>query len=306
MLKRRTKGVLAMLMSVLLMAGIVLPLTACSRKKDSIVIMTEELSGLFNPFYATSGTDMDVVGMTQIGMLGTDKEGNPVAGDDESTVVKAFDYVINGSGEDAKTVYTFVIKNGLKFSDGKPLTMNDVMFNIYEYLDPVYTGSSTMYSIDIEGLSRYRTQTNQSGDDGESESQISSQAAGMALVRILEMVNIYEVNGQLSSSSTSYSLTEEEMRAAINGWMCRMGIRTQSPPKRRRRPGSRMTTANSCSPITTPPSKPSKRSWSPTTSRRSSLTTRPPLPGRTGKIRSTTTSSSSSCMRATSPPSTRK
>ena len=171
MLKRRTKGVLAMLMSVLLMAGIVLPLTACSRKKDSIVIMTEELSGLFNPFYATSGTDMDVVGMTQIGMLGTDKEGNPVAGDDESTVVKAFDYVINGSGEDAKTVYTFVIKNGLKFSDGKPLTMNDVMFNIYEYLDPVYTGSSTMYSIDIEGLSRYRTQTNQSGDDGESESQ---------------------------------------------------------------------------------------------------------------------------------------
>lgn len=218
MLKRRTKGVLAMLMSVLLMAGIVLPLTACSKKKDSIVIMTEELSGLFNPFYATSGTDMDVVGMTQIGMLGTDKEGNPVAGDDESTVVKAFDYVINGSGEDAKTVYTFVIKNGLKFSDGKPLTMNDVMFNIYEYLDPVYTGSSTMYSIDIEGLSQYRTQTNQSGDDGESESQISSQAAGMALVRILEMVNIYEVNGQLSSSSTSYSLTEEEMRAAINGW----------------------------------------------------------------------------------------
>ena len=158
MLKRRTKGVLAMLMSVLLMAGIVLPLTACSRKKDSIVIMTEELSGLFNPFYATSGTDMDVVGMTQISMLGTDKEGNPVAGDEESTVVKAFDYVINGSGEDAKTVYTFVIKNGLKFSDGKPLTMNDVMFNIYEYLDPVYTGSSTMYSIDIEGLSRYRTQ----------------------------------------------------------------------------------------------------------------------------------------------------
>ena len=183
MLKYRAKGVLAIVMSILLVAGIVLPITACSKKKDSIVIMTEELSGLFNPFYATSGTDMDVVGMTQISMLGTDESGNPVAGDDESTVVKDFEFTTTGSGDNAKTVYTFVIKNGLKFSDGMPLTMNDVMFNIYEYLDPVYTGSSTMYSIDIEGLTQYRTQTNQSGDDGETESQISSQANAMATVR---------------------------------------------------------------------------------------------------------------------------
>lgn len=218
MLKSRAKGVLAVVMSILLVAGIVLPMTACSKKKDSIVIMTEELSGLFNPFYATSGTDMDVVGMTQIGMLGTDEKGNPVAGDDESTVVKDFEYVTSGSGDNAKTVYTFVIKNGLKFSDGVPLTMNDVMFNIYEYLDPVYTGSSTMYSIDIEGLSQYRTQTNQSGDDGDTESQISSQANAMATVRILEMVDIYETAGKLSSTSSSYNLDEEGMRAAINEW----------------------------------------------------------------------------------------
>ena len=107
------------------------------KKKDSITIMTEELSGLFNPFYATSGADMDVVGMTQIGMLSTDKNGNLVAGDDQPTVVKDFDYDIVGSGEEAKTVYTFVLKNDLKFSDGHPLTMKDVLFNMYEYLDPV-------------------------------------------------------------------------------------------------------------------------------------------------------------------------
>ncbi len=218
MLKYRAKGVLAIVMSILLVAGIVLPITACSKKKDSIVIMTEELSGLFNPFYATSGTDIDVVGMTQISMLGTDESGNPVAGDDESTVVKDFEFTTTGSGDNAKTVYTFVIKNGLKFSDGMPLTMNDVMFNIYEYLDPVYTGSSTMYSIDIEGLTQYRTQTNQSGDDGETESQISSQANAMATVRILEMVDIYETAGKLSSTSSSYSLDEEGMRNAINEW----------------------------------------------------------------------------------------
>ena len=96
MIKSRVKGVLAIVLGCVLMAGIVLPLSACSAKKDSIVIMTEELSGLFNPFYATAGPDMDVVGMTQIGMLSTDSGGNPVAGDDESTVVKDFKYEITG------------------------------------------------------------------------------------------------------------------------------------------------------------------------------------------------------------------
>ena len=215
---KKVKGALAVVMSCALMAGVVLPLSACSARKDSIVIMTEELSGLFNPFYATAGPDMDVVGMTQIGMLATDSNGNPVAGDDESTVVKDFEYEITGSGDSAKTVYTFVIKNGLKFSDGKPLTMNDVMFNIYEYLDPVYTGSSTMYSIDIEGLSQYRTQTNYAGDDGETESQISSEAAGLAKQRIYELRDVYVANGKLSSTSDSYSLNEEGMKNAINNW----------------------------------------------------------------------------------------
>ena len=153
-------------------------------KRDSIVIMTEELSGLFNPFYATSGTDMDVVGMTQIGMLSTDANGQPVAGDDEPTVVKAFKKeTVNAGATDEKTVYTFVLKNGLKFSDGHALTMNDVMFNMYEYLDPVYTGSSTMYSIDIEGLSTYRTQQQLSDGGSEADAAIANQAAALARQR---------------------------------------------------------------------------------------------------------------------------
>ena len=191
-------------------------LAACggeSAKKDSIVIMTEELSGLFNPFYATSGTDMDVVGMTQISMLSTDSNGNIVAGDDLPTVVKDYTYETNAAGN---TVYTFVIKNGLKFSDGVPLTMNDVMFNIYEYLDPVYTGSSTMYSIDIVGLPQYRTQQNISGDSGEVESQQSQTAAAYAQMRIDELYQIYVDNFNVGSSTNpSYSASEDDMKEAI-------------------------------------------------------------------------------------------
>ena len=184
------------------------------KKKDSVVIMTEELSGLFNPFYATSGTDMDVVGMTQIGMLSTDNDGMPVAGDDLATVVKDFEYNIEGSGETAKTVYKFVLKNGLKFSDGHPLTMNDVIFNMYEYLDPVYTGSSTMYSIDIEGLSQYRTQQNLSDNDG-TEDLISSTAAGYAQMRVQELITVFEDNALIEGSQNSYNASESEMKTYI-------------------------------------------------------------------------------------------
>ncbi len=186
-------------------------------QKDSVVIMTEELSGLFNPFYATSGADMDVVGMTQIGMLSTDKNGKTVAGDEHATVVKDYDYKIqNENTEDAKTVYTFVLKNGLKFSDGKPLTMNDVMFNIYEYLDPVYTGSSTMYSIDIEGLFEYRYQREESETSNTSDS-IAMQAASYASTRMLHLQSIYEKIGRENTGSeTSFSATEAQMKEAIN------------------------------------------------------------------------------------------
>ena len=162
--KKKLVRALSVSLCAVMALPVAAPLASCgggNKKKASITIMTEELSGLFNPFYATSGADMDVVGMTQIGMLSTDKEGKTVAGEDHATVVLDYDYKIENEGlENAKTVYTFVLKNGLKFSDGHALTMNDVLFNMYEYLDPVYTGSSTMYSIDIKGLSQYRTQTN--------------------------------------------------------------------------------------------------------------------------------------------------
>ena len=126
---------------------------------DAFVIMTEQLEGLFNPFFSTSGNDSTIVSMTQIGMITTGYEGGEVTvayGDKEAVVVK--DLSIERDDANDTTVYTFVIKNGIKFSDGHPLTIEDVLFNMYVYLDPVYTGSSTMYSTDIVGLQDYRTQ----------------------------------------------------------------------------------------------------------------------------------------------------
>lgn len=124
---------------------------------DPVIFSTQEVDGVFNPFFSTTATDGNVTGLTQISMLSNDKDGKPLYGDDEATVVKDYETRTEGSGEDATTTYRFVLKNNIKFSNGSPLTIKDVLFNLYVYLDPSYSGSSTIYSTDIVGLQEYRT-----------------------------------------------------------------------------------------------------------------------------------------------------
>ncbi len=186
--------------------------TGCSAGRDAFVIMTEQLDGLFNPFFYTAAADGTIVAMTQIGMLGSkyvDGEVQVAYGEDEAVVVKDYEIVENRNDT---TTYYFVLKNGIKFSDGHPLTMEDVLFNYYVYLDPVYTGSNTLYSTDILGLSEYRTQTAGAGADGNND-LITSQAATRGQARINELVNLFRA--ELKSSSTN-EVGQEEMEAAIN------------------------------------------------------------------------------------------
>ena len=122
---------------------------------------------VFNPFFATSQYDANVVGQTQISMLGSDANGTNVTyGEDEPVVTLDYNETMytatnqtttNGQSAD-HTVYQFVLKNDILFSDGEPLTAHDVLFNLYMYLDPNYTGSNTLYSTDIQGLRAYTTQ----------------------------------------------------------------------------------------------------------------------------------------------------
>ena len=93
--------------------------TGSTEKPDAFVVMTENLDGLFNPFFATSANDSTIVAMTQLGMLTTGYENGEVTvayGDDEAVVVKDYS-VVHNDGNDT-TVYTFFIKNGIQFSDG--------------------------------------------------------------------------------------------------------------------------------------------------------------------------------------------
>lgn len=183
-MNKNFKRVLCLICAMVMILGV----TACAPKDDPsnttkkydtetrpMTFAVGALDGNFNPFFYTSANDGSVISMTQIGMMTTDSEGNLVCGNNYATVslaLKITMYDANGnisaSGDNnGYTDYEFVIKNGIKFSDGKDLTIKDVLFNLYVYLDPLYTGSSTIYSTDIQGLKAYQAQDPTLSDDSE-------------------------------------------------------------------------------------------------------------------------------------------
>jgi len=164
------------------------PKETISNEETPLVVSTEALDAVFNPFFYTTGADGDVIGQTQIGMLSTDEKGNVVCGENEPCVVENYTNETVGTQEDNKsgsydsyyTDYWFAIKKGIKFSDGTDLTINDVLFNLYVLLDSAYTGSSTLYSTDIKGLKAYRAQT----EDESQQDEFDSYYRGIAADRI--------------------------------------------------------------------------------------------------------------------------
>lgn len=169
----------------------------------AVVFATDALDGNFNPFFATSATDSTIAAMTQVGMLTTDSKGNPKCGDDVPTVVYSYKETMKDADgnvtadpalaqEGGTTEYEFIIKNGMKFSDGVDLTIKDVLFNLYVYLDPAYLGSATIYSTDIKGLTAYRMQDPYADDSAEESGDMF---ASLAMQRRTDLLNYLDPEG---------------------------------------------------------------------------------------------------------------
>jgi peptide/nickel transport system substrate-binding protein len=122
-----------------------------------LVLSTGTLDGKFSPFFATSAYDTAVEGMSQLGLIYLDKKGAPQAGIQYPCL--AYSYTQDVSADKSTTTYKIFLKNGIKFSDGEPVTAKDVLFTYYTLCDPLYDGSSTFYTLKVQGLSEYRLQT---------------------------------------------------------------------------------------------------------------------------------------------------
>lgn len=218
---KNKRRILTLMLAVLMLALSVSSCSSCkkddgpkgpslSNERDHLVLSTGELDGVFNPFYSSSATDSSIVGMTQISMLGSDKDGKVAFGENEACVVLDYETesVTNSKGETEQTIYRFVLKNNLKFSNGSPLTMKDVLFNLYTYLDPSYYGSATIYSTDIVGLKDYRTQTHNVDEQDDFDAPFNA----LAQDRIRNLDSCLEL---VLDAHKGSSLTDAEMEAAL-------------------------------------------------------------------------------------------
>jgi peptide/nickel transport system substrate-binding protein len=134
-----------------------------------LVVAYQQFSQKFSPFFADTDMDQNVVNMTQLTLLTTDRVGGIIynAIDGETVSYNGVDYLYKGPADikveyDAATdttKYTAMLRRGMKFSDGKPVTADDIIFTYYTLLDPSYVGSTTLSSYDIVGLQDYQTQT---------------------------------------------------------------------------------------------------------------------------------------------------
>ena len=161
------KKILSLLLAVCMLLGV-----AAAFAEDTgdipLVVAISTLSQKFSPFFADTGYDQDVVTRTQMNMMTTDRVGGIIYNGIEGETIpyNGTDYTYYGTGDltvnydEAAdiTTYGYKMREDLKFSDGEPATIDDVIFTYYVYLDPAYNGSTTLSSYDIVGLQAYRTQ----------------------------------------------------------------------------------------------------------------------------------------------------
>ena len=132
---------------------------------NTLVAAATGFESKFSPFFAASADDQDVVDLTQLGLLVSDREGAPVLKsiEGETRTFNGTDYTYKGisdidivHNDDGTVDYNVTIRDDLKFSDGEPVTIDDAIFSMYVLNDPTYDGSATMYSCPIVGLEEYR------------------------------------------------------------------------------------------------------------------------------------------------------
>ena len=166
--KRTLALLLALVMSLSLLAG-------CGTQDNTsggattgetpLVVGYSPFSSKFSPFFSETAYDQDVYAMTQLGLLNSDRTGAIIYKGIEGETVNynGTDYTYYGPADlevvenaDGTVDYNFTLREDLKFSDGEPLTVDDVIFSMYVLCDPTYEGNSTLYAQPIQGMAEYR------------------------------------------------------------------------------------------------------------------------------------------------------
>ncbi|MEC0333596.1 ABC transporter substrate-binding protein [Paenibacillus macerans] len=127
-------------------AGDLSKLPAVAKQRtDTIIVGLTDPSGAFTPYFHQSGYDGNVSSLLFTPLVTVDDKGLPAPGLAESYDVSA-----------DQLTYTFHLRKDLKFSDGSPLTADDVAFTWTLLHDKAYDGDSQIPALRIEGGEAYK------------------------------------------------------------------------------------------------------------------------------------------------------
>ncbi len=165
------KKILSMLLALTMLCGMAsVSLAETVAEGDTpLVVGYSNFSQKFSPFFADTAYDQDVEEIVAGVLLTTDRSGGIIynAIEGETVSYNGSDYFYTGPADVSvakdeaanETTYTVKIREDLKFGDGMPVTADDLIFSYYVFLDPAYSGSTTLGSYGIKGVKEYQSQT---------------------------------------------------------------------------------------------------------------------------------------------------
>ena len=136
-----------------------------SKDSGAMVFASDEFNAKFSPFFAETVSDTMVSDLVNVSLLNLDRTGSIITKgiEGEKKEYNGKEYTYHGISDldikensDGTVFYDFKLKDGLKFSDGEPFTIDDVIFTMYVLADPTYDGNVTFFTLPIQGMDEYR------------------------------------------------------------------------------------------------------------------------------------------------------
>lgn len=118
---------------------------AAQQRTDTIIVGLTDPSGAFTPYFQQSGYDGNVSSLLYTPLVTVDDQGVP-----QPALAEGWDV------SDDNLTYTFHLRKDLKFSDGTPITSDDVAFTWTILHDKAYDGDSQLPTLLVKGGQAYK------------------------------------------------------------------------------------------------------------------------------------------------------
>ena len=209
---KKTKKIIALIMCLFM----VLPLIAAcgnavwrGQSEGTVVVSSTEFNGIFSAPFARTAYDSQIAGLCNVSIYKYDRYAEPEAYACKYQKPKEFPRPADkaGIGGDTWVKYTFTLKDGINFSDGTPVTADDIIFTYKIYLDPTYDGASTLFNVPILGINEYMY-------DDPDYAAVKKQFEDEAEAKVNDPV--WMLKWLVDQYSAAYGMSEDDLRPYIN------------------------------------------------------------------------------------------